>query len=299
MSPAPKVLVTGAGGRTGKQVVKALRSRGADVRAMVRREEAARELTGLGVPETVLADFEDIDSLGAATDGCSEAVHICPPMHPDETLFARRMADLCRDAGVGRLILYSVLHPLLEDVFHHNNKLEAERYLVNSGLTYTILQPARYMQHLVPIWDKVLESGIHDMPFSTRVPFNVVDLRDLAEAAAIVATEPGHENATYQLAGPEALSQEDMAAIISRIAGTEIRAEAKPETDFRRAAEAAGMTPDRLEKMTIMNRHYDKHGMTGNPNVLRWILGRRPATFEEFIRRDLWRDPTADQTGDD
>ena len=257
MISASKVLVTGAGGRTGRQVVRALLSRGAGVRAMVRREEAAEDLTGLGVPETVLADFEDIGSLRAATDGCSEAVHICPPMHPDETLFAHRMTDLCRETGVGRLILYSVLHPLLEDVFHHDSKLEAERYLVNSGLTYTILQPARYMQHLVPIWDKVLESGIHDMPFSTKVRFNVVDLGDLAEAVAIVATEPGHENATYQLAGPEALSQEDMAAVISRIVGTDIRAQAKPETEFRRAAEAAGMPPGRIEKMTIMNRHYE------------------------------------------
>ena len=61
MNSASKVLVTGAGGRTGKQVVRALLARGADVRAMVRREEAAGEMTGLGVPETVVADFEDIE----------------------------------------------------------------------------------------------------------------------------------------------------------------------------------------------------------------------------------------------
>ena len=128
-------------------------------------------------------------------------------------------------------MLYSVLHPLLTDVPHHARKLEAERALIGSELNYTILQPEPVMQHLVPIWKTVLATGVHSMPFGTTAQFSLVDLADLAEATARVMTEPGHEAATYQLAGPNALSQDDCASILPRVLGRPIRAEAKPIDD--------------------------------------------------------------------
>ena len=100
-------------------------------------------------------------------------------------------------------------------------------------------------------------------------------------------TEPGHEAATYQLAGPDALSQDNCAGIISTVLDRPIRAVAKPIEDFRRDAAAAGMPAERIEVMTKMNAHYDAHGLVGNPNVLRWLLGREPTRFAEFVRREL------------
>ena len=79
-------------------------------------------------------------------------------------------------------------------------------------------------------------------------------------------TEPGHEAATYQLAGPDALSQDDCAGILTTVLGRPIRAVAKPIEDFRRDAAAAGMPAERIEVMTKMNAHYDAHGLVGNPN---------------------------------
>src|SRR3982074_3122176 len=134
--------------------------------------------------------------------------------------------------GRRRFVLYSVLHPLLVDVPHHARKLEAERYLVDSGQVYTILQPGRYMQHLAAIWKTVLTTGVHSMPFGTKARFSVVDLTDLADATANVLTSPGHEGATYQLAGPEALSQDDMASILTQVLGRPIRAAGKPLDEF-------------------------------------------------------------------
>jgi len=281
------ILVTGASGKTGSKVVAALAARGAAVRAFIRREEAVADMKALGAKETALGDLYDDDSLKAALTGCQSIVHICPPMNPDETDIACRITDHCLTLGTERLILYSVLHPLMKDVPHHDNKLQGERYLVNSGQTYTILQPSRYMQHLLPIWKKVMETGVHDMPFSADVKFSVADLNDLAEATAIVATEDGHEGATYQLAGPELLSQSDMAATLSELTGTEITAKAKPLDEFEAGARAGGMPEQRLQTMLKMNAHYDAHGLGGNPNVLRWILGRDPTTFKEFVTRDL------------
>ena len=257
------------------------------MRAFIRREDAAPALIKLGASETVLGDLYDDESLKTALAGCQGVIHICPPMNPDETSIAKRITDYCFAAGVGRLILYSVLHPLMEDVPHHDHKLHAERYLVNSGQNYTILQPSRYMQHLVPIWNTVMETGIHAMPFSATMKFSVADLHDLAEATAAVAIEEGHANATYQLAGPEQLSQTDMAEILSKLTGKAITARAKSLEQFKADARSGGMPEERLQTMLKMNVHYDSHGLVGNPNVLRWILGREPTHFQEFVTRDL------------
>jgi uncharacterized protein YbjT (DUF2867 family) len=286
MSDKP-ILVTGAAGRTGRRMVKALTARGARVRAFVRRPGAGEELRALGVDQVVAGDLLDAGSVATAMRGAEQVLHICPPMHPQEDAIARTMIAVAMQAQVERFVLYSVLHPLLSDVPHHARKLEAERALVGAGLAYTILQPSRYMQQLVPIWKGVLATAVHSMPFATSARFSVVDLDDLAEVAARIMTESGHDAATYQLAGPQALSQDDMAGILSELLGRPIRAEAKALEDMRREAEAAGFPAERIETMCRMNAHYDAHGLVGNPNVLRWLLGRPPTEFGEFVRREL------------
>lgn len=281
------ILVTGASGRTGRAAIAALARRGAKVRAFIRRPEVADELKAVGATEIALGDLMDRDALARALGGAGQILHICPPMHPQEDMLADTMMSLAAEAKVDRLVLYSVLHPLLSDVPHHARKLVAEQHLVDSGLTYTILQPGRYMQHLNPIWKAVVATGVHAMPFSTTAKFSLVDLTDLAEAAALVLTQDGHEGATYQLAGPKALSQDDCAAILTELLGRPIRAQAKPLDETLRDFQAAGMPAARVENMRLMNLHYDGHGLVGNPNVLTWLLGRAPGTFADFVRRDL------------
>lgn len=281
------ILITGASGKTGRRAVASIAKQGGRVRAFVRRAEVRDEMIQAGAAEVAIGDLADSDSLRRALAGVGQVLHICPPMHAQEDAIGRTFIDLAREQGIARFVLYSVLHPLLEDVPHHRRKLEVERYLVNSGLNYTILQPSRYMQHLIPIWKSVLSSGVHSMPFDTAARFSVVDLADLAEATALVLTQEGHDRATYQLAGPQPLSQDEMAQILSRLLGRPIRAEAKPLDQFRREASSAGVPAERIETMCLMNAHYSAHGLIGNPNVLRWILDREPTSFADFVTREL------------
>ena len=113
--------------------------RGGTVRAFVRRPEANGPLKQAGAAEIAVGDLMDHGLLRLAMTGAGTVLHICPPMHPEEDAIARTMIGLAGDLAVDRFILYSVLHPLLGDVPHHNRKLQAERALVNSGLNYTIL----------------------------------------------------------------------------------------------------------------------------------------------------------------
>ena len=281
------ILVTGASGKTGQRVVASIAKMGGRVRAFVRRPETSEPLKRAGAAEITLGDLMDHGSLRLAMTGAGQVLHICPPMHPKEDAIARTMIELASELAIDRFVLYSVLHPLLEGVPHHDRKLQAERALVDSGLNYTILQPSRYMQHLAMIWKTVLTTGVHAMQFGTTVRFSLVDLADIVEAVARIMTEPGHDVATYQFAGPDALSQDDCAGILTSVLGRPIRAVAKPIEDFRRDAAASGMSGERIEGMIKMNAHYDAHGLVGNSNVLRWILGREPTRFSEFVRREL------------
>jgi uncharacterized protein YbjT (DUF2867 family) len=281
------ILVTGASGRTGRAVISALNKKGAYVRAFIRRADVVDDIKLLGAAEILLGDLFETESLAAAVSGCSQVIHICPPMNQGEAELAKTVTDLCLSFDVRRLVLYSVLHPLLSDVRHHHLKLQAEEYLVNSGQVYTILQPGRYMQHHVQIWKEIIETGKHRMPFNINAKFNIVDVADLAEAVARVLTEEGHEAATYQLAGPHSLSQIDMARIISEVTGKVISAEFKPFDELRSDAEKKGMSADRIQQLYLMNKHYDNHGLVGNPNILEWLLDRPPIDFATYIRNFL------------
>jgi uncharacterized protein YbjT (DUF2867 family) len=277
------ILLTGANGKTGRAVLTALVGLRADVRVFIRDESQWPALEALGAKSYALGDMLDPETIALGVAGCNKVIHIGPPMHPEEKIITSHFIEAARQQGVEHFIYYSVMHPLRREVRHHRLKLDTEELLIESGLPYTIAQPIRYMQHLLPIWTRVLEEGVHAMPFNTEVQFNVVDLKDLAEAVAIIAIEQGHQYATYELAGPESLSQQQMADIITDVIGKPVSAEAILPEQIRASALAKGFSSDRAEQMVIMNQHYDDYGFLGSPNILSWILGRPPGTYREFV----------------
>jgi len=279
------ILLTAANGRTGRPVLRALKAKGLTVKVFIRNEAQWPELQALGADAFALGDMDDAASIEDAMQGCEKLVHIGPPMHPDEKAITERFIAAARQAGLKHFIYYSVMHPLRREVRHHRLKLDTEEVLIESGLPYTILQPIRYMQHLEPQWNKVVSEGVHAMPFNTVVKFNVVDLEDLALAVATVAVDESHLYATYELAGPEPLSQDDMASIISDEIGREVEARQTPLEKVAEVGRSKGFSDDKIEQMQIMNKHYDEFGFLGNPNVLRWLIGKEPTTYREYIKR--------------
>lgn len=282
---AMSVLVTGSHGRTGRPVVKALADRGASVKAFVRDAAQEAEMKALGASSIAVGDMDAPKTIRPALEGCDAIVHIGPPMHPDEKTMTGHFVEAAKDAGVSRFIYYSVMHPLRREVRHHRLKLDTEEMLIESGLPYSIVQPMRYMQHLDAIWTKVMNDGVHAMPFNTHVKFNVVDLLDLAEATARVTLDDGWLYGTFELAGPQALSQTDMAEIISKVTDKPVTAAQVPIEAMQEKARAGGASDDRIEQMTIMNDHYDAYGFLGNPRILELILERDANTFEDYVRR--------------
>jgi uncharacterized protein YbjT (DUF2867 family) len=267
------VAVTGAAGKTGRAVVAALSRRGVRTRALVHRAEQA----AVGIPgaaESVAVDLTDAQALAAAVDGCDALYLIAPNMHPDEPSLAGGVIHACADRGVRRLVYHSVIHPYVPAMPHHVGKAETEAMLQESGLDWTVLQPASYFENAYGVWDSVRERGVWPLPYAAQAPFTPVTLVDVAEVAASALTDPRHRFATYELAGPEVLTTADMAEIAGAVLGLDITVQVD------RDPAAAAARPPRLQAMFD---YYDAHGICGNGTVLAALLHRPATTWHAWV----------------
>ncbi|HET9906128.1 MAG TPA: NmrA family NAD(P)-binding protein [Anaerolineales bacterium] len=278
------ILITGAGGKTGKAIVKSLSST-ESISALVHREENVSALKSLGAEKVIMGDLRDDDAIRYSMQGIRAVYHICPNMSRDEFAIGKLVINEARKAGVGHFVYHSVLHPQVEKMNHHWQKMHVEEMLFESGLTFTILQPAPYMQNLLAGWKSILEDGVLRVPYSVHSKFSFIDLEDLAEAAKVVLTQTDHKNAVYELVGTLPISHVEVAEIVSRVLDHDVRAEKEEIKDWRlRAADLSEYATDNLVKMF---EYYDEWGLVGNSNVLRLILEREPTSLEAFFRRNV------------
>ena len=276
------ILVTGAAGKTGKAVVKALAGRGARVRALVRRAEHAAALKALGAAEVSVGSFEDPRALALAATGTQAIYHICPNVSRNEVAFARAVAAAAKSQNVARFVYHSVLHPQIEAMPHHWQKLRVEEMLFAAGFRLTILQPTAYMQNILGAWRGIAEDGVFRVPYPVETRLSLVDLDDVAEAAARVLTTSGHAGASYELVGTPPLGQTEIAAAIGAALARTVRAEAQTVEAWEIGAKAAGMGEHERATLAAMFRYYASHGLSGNPNTLHWLLGRIPNDLAAF-----------------
>jgi NAD(P)H dehydrogenase (quinone) len=276
------ILVTGAGGKTGKAVLRALVARGAPVRAFVRNAAHEAALKTIGAHDVVVGAMDDPDALARATLGIEAIYHICPNVSPHEMSFAKMLVDAATGSGVSHFVYHSVLHPQIEAMPHHWNKLRVEEMLFSSKLDITILQPTAYMQNSVAEWDHMVRDGIYRVPYPIDTRLSLVDLEDVAEAAATVLTSTSHSGATYELVGTPPLSQVEIADAFGRALKKPIHAEAETVESWDARARGAGLEDDARETLIKMFRAYARDGLKGNPNVLGWLLGRPPTSLESF-----------------
>jgi uncharacterized protein YbjT (DUF2867 family) len=279
------ILITGGAGKTGQAVIRNLLAKGQRVRGLVRRQEQAVLLEQLGVQETISGDMRDRATMEAAAVGARAVYHICPNVHPQEGSIGEIVIRAAQSAGVERFVYHSVLHPQIEAMPHHWQKMRVEEKLFESGLSYTILQPAAYMQNVLANWQVIINQGVYAVPYALETRLSMVDLRDAAEAAANVLVDTGHEGATYELCGAELLSQNEIATILGERLGRKVKAEVVDMTTWREQARSSGMGDYALETLVAMFRYYEQYGFWGNSRVLGWLIGRSPVTFAQFLER--------------
>src|SRR3954451_2699706 len=271
------IVVTAAGGRTGAAVVRALWSRGERVRAVVGSCRPRPELTALGA-DVVSAELMEATVGEPLLDGGDALYLIWPNFDPEETAGAGALLGAARRAGVGRVVYHSVLRPQARAMPHHAAKDRVEELLDTSGLAWRVLQPYAYASNLDGQLTGVATTGRFSSAWGLEQAQSLVDLRDLAEVAAVLLTEGGLDGGTFEAVGPEPLTAPRIAELLTERLGRQVTAvDAVPDGPVPPASDYAAHCRRR------MFDHYRVHGFTGSPRVLEALLGRPARTFSDHL----------------
>ena len=271
------IVVTAAGGQTGAAVVRALWSRGHRVRAVVSGARDRPELTALAA-DVVAADLRKTDGLEQVLAGAEALYAIWPNFDPGEAAGVTALLAAARRAGVGRVVYHSVLRPQARAMPHHAAKDLVEEALDASGLAWRVLQPCAYADNLDGQLPDVAASGTLRSPWGLTTAQSLVDLRDVADAAAVLVTEDGLDGGTFEAVGPEPLTAPHIAELMSRRLGRTVTAvDVAPDGRVPPASDYAAHCT------RTMFDHYRAHGFTGSPRVLEALLGRPARTYAEHL----------------
>jgi len=280
------ILVTGAAGKTGQAVIKALLTKNAAVRAFVYRDTHIERARAAGATEVLVGSMEDTSAFEQAMQGIEAVYHICPNMNPNEVEIGRIAIQAAQEAGVAHFVYHSVLHPQTEQMPHHWNKLRVEAMLFEQQIPVTVLQPAAYMQNVLVGWSTIVEQGIYSVPYSVDTRLAMVDLNDVATTVATVLTKPGHAGAVYELVGSDLLSQVEVAAVLGDVLKRPVKATRISIDEWVEGAKVAGLGVYQIETLLKMFNYYQRYQFVGNSNVLGWLLNRPPTTFRQFVERE-------------
>lgn len=276
-----KILVIGGTGTVGSEVVRSLLSRNMEVQVLTRSEGKAKELPE-GVGE-VIGDLLDPGTIRTAFKGV-HGVFLLVGVSTTETHAGLMAVNGMRMAGVKRAVYLSV-HKLDEALHlpHFGAKLPVEEALKSSGINCTILRPNNFFQNDYQLKDAILEHGIYPQPLGD-VGLSRVDVRDIAEAAAIVLTEPGHAGQTYNLVGPDVLTGRKTVEIWSRALGTTI-VYGGDDLDAWEKQVLGFLPPWMAFDFRLMYAFFQDKGLRAEPSDierLTKLLGRLPRNFEDF-----------------
>ncbi|AOI80913.1 SDR family oxidoreductase [Burkholderia sp. NRF60-BP8] len=279
------ILVTGATGRVGRQVVRQLVDRGADVRVLVRDPAKADFPAAVTVAQ---GDMLDVDALRAAFSGV-RTLFLLNGVAGDEFTQALIALNLAREAGIERAVYLSVLHAdRFVNVPHFAVKSGAERMIEQMGFSATILRPAYFMDNESMVKDVIVGHGVYPMPIGGK-GVAMVDVRDIAEVAAIELIRrndaPGKLPVeTLNLVGPDTLTGPQLASIWSDTLGRPVAYGGDDPAPFERNL-AQFMPKWMAYEMRLMAERYVSDGMVpeaGDVERLTAILGRPLRTYRDF-----------------
>ncbi|TAX33543.1 SDR family oxidoreductase [Rhizobium leguminosarum] len=279
------ILVTGATGNVGRQVVEHLVKRGADVRALVRDPSKAEFPAGVSVAQ---GDFLDVDSLRNAMSGVS-TLFLLNAVVPAEFTQALIALNVARSAGIERIVYLSVIHAdLYVNVPHFAGKFGVERMIEQMGFKATILRPAYFIQNDLTVKDVITGYGAYPMPIGPK-GLAMIDVRDIAEIAALEllrreqAAEPLALD-RINLVGPQTLAGTDIAAIWSDVLARPIHYGGDNTEGFEQNLKQfmpAWMAYD----MRLMGERFLTDGMlpeAGDVERLTKLLGRPLRSYSAF-----------------
>jgi uncharacterized protein YbjT (DUF2867 family) len=260
---SPVVAVLAGRGKTGQAVTAALESYGA------RAHPVGRELAEDPV---------------AALAGARAVYLVAPNMCPDEPAYVARLLHAATRAGVERVVYHSVAAPYAPDMPHHLGKARAEDLVRRSGLVWSILQPCAYVQNFVPALAR--SAPRLRIAYDPDSRFGLVDLHDVAEAAARALLDDRHAGATYELGGPALVSVRDVAGTAAELLGRHVPVERLHAAQWA-AAEGSALGAVERQWLLAMFAYYDRYGLSAGSLPLEALLGRPGTDLRATLAREL------------
>jgi uncharacterized protein YbjT (DUF2867 family) len=289
MSISRKILVTGATGKQGSAVARALLTRGQTVRALTRKPETAAVLARSGA-QIARGDFDDRSSIESAVRGCDGVFAMSTPFEAGTAGEVRQgtlLADVAKALGVRHFVYTSVGGAERgTGIPHFETKARIERHIKGLALSYTILRPAWFMENFGTWLLPGIQRGILSAPLWPRTRLHMVALRDIGEFAAAAFLQPGYGNRAIELAG-DLLTFPQVATMLGNALGHQVKFRQIPDD---RAETFVG------RDMALMYRWfneagYDEAGYDVDIPALERTYGTRMTKFSEVLANEQWAKP--------
>jgi uncharacterized protein YbjT (DUF2867 family) len=273
------ILVTGATGKVGREVVRQLAAAGAPVRALVRDPVGASAIRLPGV-EIVTGDLSRPETLAPALAGV-ERVFLLTPAHRDMLAFDGNVVDAASAAGARRIVKVSVAGGPDSGTQIGRWHWAGEKRVEASGLDFTFLRPTLYMQQALVYTRSIAMSGTFTAPIGTGA-VALVDARDVAAVAVRALTDDGHSRQIYDLTGPEAITFDEMADAIASATGRSVSYVHVPPEYALKQMMADGVPRWLADDMLVLFASFrEGYGAAVTDTVAR-ITGRPAGTFRQF-----------------
>jgi len=276
------IAVTGATGHVGGLLAQELARRAERMKLLVRDPSRAPSLPGA---EVVMADYGDPASVAAALDEGDRVFMVSLHEGPDERVpHHRSFVEAAAAAGVGQIAYLSFVNAGPDAIFIHARSHGAtEQMLRESGVAWTSIRNGMYADHVGGWFDA---EGVAREPVGEgRISFSYRP--ELAEAIAVVLTEPGHENRVYDVTTPESVTLGELAAIASEVTGAAYRYEPQTRDEWEAKWRARGKDGWELESGLSS---FDAH-VAGELDVVtddfRLLTGKEPLSIRDVIAREL------------
>ncbi len=284
---ARNILVIGATGTVGSEVLRLLRGRdGIHIRAAVRDKTKSAALAGPGV-DLVLFDYDKPETYAPACQGI-DSIFIVAPFNPNGVAQSQAFLRTAGESGVTHVTKLSVIGSV-RNITVGKWHAAIDDALKKSGMAWTLLCPGGFMQNFIETSAPQLDGGMYFPAGNAKACF--IDTRDIAAIAVKALTEPGHEGKEYTLTGPEDLSYAEVAAIIGEVSGRQIRYIDVPEDAARQGMLAAHLPEWLVDVILELNAWSKNGGASEITTTVEDILGRPAHTFREFARdyADHWK----------